>query len=204
MNGTGRSGGRTFALSAFIAIQIIALGLLLYGLLQHGAAPNATCLIGAFIFPAAGLVALSSLFVFFFLKPMPLRILAFAFVLGEAYAALTLPLELVRRRRETLDLSNPAQTVADARRLIASAKGDDRWIQRQDVPPSLRIPQLVGLQVHEDHVDLVTVSHPDGTLGFRIWSADAKRPRKERPTKYADIFHYLYSNDSPAAPDNIR
>jgi len=203
MNAAGTSGRRPFGLSAFIAIQIIAIALLVYGLLRYGSVPNATCIIGVFILPAAVLIALSSVFVFFFVKSIPLRVLAFVFVLGEAYAAFTLPLELIRRRRETLDLANPAQSVADARRLIASAKGEDSWIQPKDVPPSLRMPQLFRLQVHHDHVDLVTASHPDGTLGFRVWSADATRARKERPTKYADIFHYYYNNDYPVAPDNI-
>jgi hypothetical protein len=187
----------------FIVMQIVAVALLAYGVLRHGSVPNATCIIGVFLLPAAGLIALSSVFVFFFVKPMPLRVLAFVLVLGEAYAAFTLPLELLQRRLETFDLANPAQFVADARRLIASAKGEERWIRGEEVPPSLRIPQLFRLQVHQDHVDLVTASHPDGTLGFRIWSADATRARKEPPTKYADIFLYHYNNDYPEAPDNI-
>jgi len=196
-------GRRAFRLSAFVAIQIVALALLAYGFWRFGSVENATCVVGAFVFPAAVLIALSSIFVFFLVKPIPLRILAFLLVLAEAYAALALPLEVIRKRRETLELTNPAQTVADARRLIASAKGEERWLRGEDVPSSLRIPQLFRLHVHQDHVDLVTASHPDGTIGFRIWSADATRARKERPTKYPDIFHYIHSNDDPAAPDNI-
>ena len=185
----------------FIAIQVVALAALVF----VGTSSNATCLLGIVVFPIAGILALSSILVFYFVKRVSLRVAVFLLVLAEAGLALYAPMAIMEKWRDTPSLSDPARAVADARKLIQSSAREDGevWIEPQDLPPSLRMRQVVRAQVHRDHLDLVTASHPDGTLGFRIWAADATRPHKERPTKYRDITWYFYNNDAAAAPDNI-
>lgn len=108
---------------------------------------------------------------------------------------------------DDVQLSDPAQAVADARRMISEKQADPRthsdWIFPKDVPESLRIPGLIYAFVHDDHVDLVMSRNPDWSVGARIWSENSQRVHADEPTRYPDVFFYDYTNDRPETPDNI-
>jgi len=111
-------------------------------------------------------------------------------------------------RASDLYLSSPEKTVADARSLIAEfrvkKKQDENYwsLPLESIPESLRIPKMRGVEVLEDHVNLVMASHPDGMLGARIWSTDTSYVHEDKPTKYTDVFYFLYNNDFPDSPSN--
>jgi hypothetical protein len=111
-------------------------------------------------------------------------------------------------RPSDLHLSAPEKSVADARALIAEFRAERKqdenyWSLPQDrIPESLRIPKMRGIEVLEDHVNLIMARHPDGMLGARIWSADASFVHEDKPTKYTDVFYFFYNNDFPDSPSN--
>ena len=110
---------------------------------------------------------------------------------------------------DVITLSHPEAAVADARRLILerARQSPDPTIhlalKGDDVPPSLRFPELRFAYVTADHVDLITHHDPDHNDGLRIWSAGATRQRHDKPTKYRDVFWFEYDNDAPKTPDNL-
>ncbi len=111
------------------------------------------------------------------------------------------------RRRLDPELQDPAGVVAAAHQLLDEQRRDrskyQEWLQGEDIPDPIRIPNLQYVYVHGDHVDLAIQHTPDGPLGFRVWSADAKRPHADRPTRYPGIFKLAYTNDLPESPDNL-
>ncbi len=104
-----------------------------------------------------------------------------------------------------IKLSDPKAAVTDARKLIAEERDKPNKALRspEELPESLRIPGLRWAQIETDHVDLVVYHNPDVTRGARIWSVDAKREHKDKPTRYADVYFYDYNNDAPKSPDNL-
>ncbi|HKR64910.1 MAG TPA: hypothetical protein VJZ00_14345 [Thermoanaerobaculia bacterium] len=99
-----------------------------------------------------------------------------------------------------------ADAVRDARALIAARDAAparyDTMIEPASLPTSLRIPSLRYAQVHADHIDLVLARNPDTAVGARIWAVK-HRPHHDRPTRYADIYFFRYTNDAAESPDNI-
>lgn len=124
--------------------------------------------------------------------------------LGSAVAPL---IRAARTGPADLVVDDPGAAVRDARALIAAQAQDAArytgWLRPEDVPPSLRVPNLNHVTVHGDHVDLVLARHPDGYAGGRIW-AERHRPHADRTTPYPDIYFYRWDSDFPEAPDNIK
>jgi hypothetical protein len=108
---------------------------------------------------------------------------------------------------EDIKFNDPARAVIDARQLIKEQNSNPNRTKvawgPDELPESLGISGLRYALVHDDHIDLILAKHPDGHLGARIWSLEAKREHMDKPTKYQDIFFYLYDNDSPESPRNI-
>jgi hypothetical protein len=100
-------------------------------------------------------------------------------------------------RATNVVVADPAAAVRDARMLIATRSGE---LEPAALPPSLRLPGLRSAYVHDGHIDLVLLHHPDGAMGVRIWLPN--RLHHDRPTPYRDIWAYRYNNDSPVGADN--
>jgi hypothetical protein len=105
------------------------------------------------------------------------------------------------RRAESLVLAQPGTAVADARTMIAGYN-EDAALRADEVPVSLRIPDLRSALLHRDHVDLVVLRQVDEESGFRIWSVPA-RVHQDTPPCYRDVYYYSYSNDFDESPGNI-
>jgi hypothetical protein len=116
-----------------------------------------------------------------------------------------------------IELRDPARAVADARRMIDEERAaPGRWgcgIPNSKLPDSLKWParddrrdpmRPLEACVEADHVDLIVGKHTDGRVGFRIWSADAKTVHADKPTRYQDVFFYLYDVEAAASPQNVR
>lgn len=112
-----------------------------------------------------------------------------------------------RTEPDDLVVVDPVAAVRDARAMIEAQRQDRTrytgWLMPEELPPSLRVSGLRHATVHNDHLDLVFVRHPDGYAGGRIW-AEVHRPHSDQKTKYPDISFYRYDNDVLEAPDNIR
>ncbi len=108
---------------------------------------------------------------------------------------------------DDLVVANPAAAVQAARKMIDEQSSDPErhkgWLNEDQLPESLRVPGLHHASVHGDHVDLVLARNPDWQVGGRIW-AKQHREHQDRPTKYAEIFFFSYTNDSPQTPSNIE
>ncbi|MEX2528597.1 MAG: hypothetical protein WEA09_13275 [Gemmatimonadota bacterium] len=106
--------------------------------------------------------------------------------------------------RVTLD--DPDALVAAARGMLNEQRLDSlqhqEWIEPADAPPSLRISRLKYVQVHGNHVDIVTGRSPDGPWGYRVWAVDATTVHEDEPTEHPEVFWYSYSNDLPVSPTN--
>jgi hypothetical protein len=122
-------------------------------------------------------------------------------------ATFVLVLKSRLERRLEPELANPAALVAEARRLLEHQRLEPKryedWLLDEAIPAALRFPELAYVNVHGDHVDLVTLRSPDGPMGLRIWAANATRPHADRPTRYPDIFRFSYTNDVPESPENL-
>ena len=104
---------------------------------------------------------------------------------------------------------NPNQAVSDARELILETRKLDkgsfdypRMLKISELPESLRIPRVLHCFVYDDHLELVLARNPDIEIGARIWSADSTKKHTDKPTKYPEIFFFIYNNDLPESQDN--
>jgi hypothetical protein len=99
-------------------------------------------------------------------------------------------------------VADPAAAVRDARALIGDPAKHAEWLRAEELPPSLRLPNLHHANVHSDQVDLILARNPDHSIGARIW-ATRHRPHHDRPLPYRDIWFYHYNNDMAVSPDNL-
>jgi hypothetical protein len=71
--------------------------------------------------------------------------------------------------------------------------------------PARRLGPFVGVRcarVESDHLDVVLAQQRDGDFGARVW-AITHRPQASEPTRYADIYFYVYTYtyDERESPD---
>jgi hypothetical protein len=196
---------RRIPLTLFAILQIAGIALIAFGLVSAARDAWSACA-GAFSLLAGFvLLLLSILPIVLALKGVKAALMALAVLLEIAASIVALSLffrMVVIPKREQIELSNPAATVQDARRLLAETT-EHRTLFPSSLPPSLRIPHLRYANLHGDHIDLVTYRNPDDSSGFRIWSATATRKHADRPTRYPGIFIFEYNNDFGDAPDNL-
>ena len=113
---------------------------------------------------------------------------------------------------EDIVVSDPQEFVRVARTLIAGPSSHSpRIMQDEELPAALRANRIaahrlgpfVGVhcaRVETDHLDVVLAQQRDGDFGARVW-AITHRPQAAEPTRYADIYFYVYTYDERESPD---
>jgi len=105
-------------------------------------------------------------------------------------------------------VANPAQMIADARRMINEKTNDPKahkgWLYPATLSPSLKLPGLVYAEVFPDHMNFVVARNPDWQTGARVWGTNSVRQHADKKTRYPDIYFFSYTNDRPESPDNIK
>jgi hypothetical protein len=114
-------------------------------------------------------------------------------------------------------VSDPNGFVREALILIAkqAPAGPDDHVLIDDahLPESLRIAKVTvprrafltavrEVYVGPDHLDVVLIRHTDGHAGARVWSHKS-RPHLDSPTRYKDIYSFIYDKERPTSADNI-
>ncbi len=115
---------------------------------------------------------------------------------------------------EDIVVSNPQEFVRVARTLIAGPSNHSpRIIQDEELPAALRANRIaarrlgsfVGVRcarVETDHLDVVLAQHRDGgDFGARVWAITHRPSQDDQPTRYADIYFYVYTYDERESPD---
>jgi hypothetical protein len=113
---------------------------------------------------------------------------------------------------EDIVVSDPREFVRAARTLIAGPPSHSRRIiQDEQLPAALRASRIAAprlgpfvsvrcARVETDHLDVVLAQQRDGDFGARVW-AITRRPQGDEPTRYADIYFYVYTYDERESPD---
>lgn len=104
-------------------------------------------------------------------------------------------------RPDDIRIADPARAVEDARRMMQ--QGPPASLKPEELPESLRLPGLRWALVAHDHVSLVLGASPDHQAGARIWSIDARPTHGDQPTKYKDVFFYVFDKERPESPTNV-
>ena len=109
-------------------------------------------------------------------------------------------------RPSDIRVAQPENAVRDARMLIEKKRRHpaafEDFSEPSELPATLRISRLRYARVHVDHIDLVVARNPDVSKGARIWAVQ-HRSHHDKPTRYANIWFFRYSNDAPVSSENI-
>ena len=103
-------------------------------------------------------------------------------------------------------VADPEGVVRDARQIIADYRkmtlsfAPGIPVVREDLPPSLLLPNVQSGTLTRDRFDLVLGKDAQWTVGVRVWGANANAKPGDQPTAYQDIYFFREPTAAPKSP----
>ena len=80
--------------------------------------------------------------------------------------------------------------------------GGSQTVGVDDLPPSLRLPELQFAQTRLTHVNLIVRRNPDTISGYRVWLDNPTDEYADKQTGIPNVTRFSYCNDYPISPQN--